>query len=164
MNDFESYFASLEEKIQKGSRLQIIKDANEENNRAYKVNDALLLWFKLEKLTPLFLICFVLLVVSLSSLFFSQNKSNASLKVDQGFLSLEYSYVDAIKDDFPWENLELKEDIEKEIRFLATGYLEKKHKILDQIEHLNKKNYDQGNRSDLELEISDLNYQLKLLE
>ncbi|NQY79132.1 MAG: hypothetical protein HRT47_02350 [Candidatus Caenarcaniphilales bacterium] len=162
MNDFESYFASLEEKIQKGSRLQVIKDANEENNRAYKVNRALLFWFKAEKIAPWFLLIVFVVAASFTSLFFLQNKTRASLKTDQSFLSLEYSYVDAIDDDFPWEKLELQGEKEGEIRSLVNDYLVKKNALVEKIEHLNSQ-LNEENKGDLELEISDLNYQLKLL-
>ncbi len=162
MNDFESYFASLEEKIQKSSRLQVIKNVNEETNRVYKVNRALLFWFKLEKLAPWFLIVVFVAVASFASLFFLQNKTRASLKTDQTFLSLEYSYVDAIDDDFPWEKLELQEEKEEKIRSLVDDYLVKKKDLVDKIEHLNSQ-LNENNNGDLELEISDLNYQLKLL-
>lgn len=162
MNDFESYFASLEEKIHKSSRLQVIKDANEENKRAYKVNRALLFWFKAENFIPWFLIIVFIFAASFAALFFVQNKTRASLKTDQSFLSLEYSYVDAIDEDFPWEKLELQEEKEREIRSLVSDYLVKKKVLLERLEHLNSQ-LNEENKGDLELEISDLDYQLKLL-
>ena len=78
-------------------------------------------------------------------------------------MSLEYSYVDAIKDDFPWEKLELEEETESKIKALASDYLDKKNKIREEIEYLNSKKLAKEDHGDLELEISDLNYQLKLL-
>ena len=151
MDDFESYFASLEDKIHKTSRLQILKEANSQTFRDYKVNALFLVWLKFQRIVPYFAITFVIIVLALVSLFMMQNKSKA-VKANKDFLHLEYSYVDEIKEDFPWQELELSPEKEKEIKSLVSDYKLEKQVLVDKIA-----------KSESELEVQKLNYQLRLL-
>ena len=157
MSDFESYFASLEEKITKSSRLQVIKDANDENNRTYKINRALLIWFKAQRLFPYLVSGAIVIVIFVSTWLFMKPNINASTHHHESFVNLEYSYVDLINDDFPWDELGLDSEKEEKIQSLVRHYQVKKFKITEELE-----NYEVAN-SDYEVEISSLNYELKQL-